>query len=239
MKKLALASCLLVTACTGLSPQLEEALKSAQGPIAPTTPDSIAATQEALEKGILAGIAKLHARGGFASSPYRILIPKDLQKATDLAREIGLGSKVDAFERSLNTAAEQAVAAAAPVFEKSLKNLTFTDIVTILTGPDQAATDYFRRSSTNDLVQSFRPIVAKATAQNDVGKLYKQLATTLKPAAALAGLAIPTVDLDEYVTEKAVTALFDEIGRQEQLIRKDPVERTTALMQTVFGYYSR
>jgi hypothetical protein len=239
MKKVTLASCLLLSACSGLSPELEEALKSAQGPIAPSTTDSMNATREALVKGVLTGISKLHSKGGFASSHYRILIPKDLRKATDLAREIGLGSKVDAFERSLNSAAEQAVAAAAPVFEKNLRNLTFTDIVSILTGSDQAATDYFRRSSSSDLVKSFRPIVAKATAQNDVGRLYKQLATTLKPAATLAGLSLPMVDLDEYVTEKAVAALFDEIGHQEQLIRQNPVERTTALMQTVFGYYSR
>lgn len=239
MKKIALTACLLLSACTGLSPELEEALKNAQGPIAPTSSESIIATQEALSKGILTGIAKLHARGGFGASPYRILIPKELQKVTDFARDIGLGPKVDAFEGSLNTAAEQAVAAAAPVFEKSLKSLTFTDIVTILTGTDQAATDYFRRTSTSDLVKSFRPIVAKATAQNDVSKLYKQLLTTLKPAATLAGLSVPMVDLDEYVTQRAVAALFDEIGHQERLIRKNPVERTTALMQTVFGYYSR
>lgn len=72
-----------------------------------------------------------------------------------------------------------------------------------------------------------------------MGKLYKQLLTTLMPPATLAGLPVPMVDLDEYATQKAVAALFDEIGHQEQLIRKNPVERTSTLMQTVFGYYSR
>ncbi len=85
---------------------------------------------------------------------------------------------------------------------------------------------------------TFKPIVAKATQKNNVGRVYNQITTTIKPAALLAGVPIATVDLDEYVSMKATEALFVEIGRQEKLIRDNPVERSSALLQKVFGFYA-
>ncbi len=231
--------CLLgLTACTGYEGAVQDAIQVAQATLVPSPGESVSATQQALEKGINLGVASLNKTGGFAQSAHHILIPKELQKGAELARSLGMGAQVDGFEKSLNKAAEQAVGAAVPVFQESLKKLTFQDIVSILKGSDQAATEYFQRTSQEQLLKTFKPIVAKATDANDVGKLYKQLATTVKPAAALAGVAMPAVDLDQYVSEQAVKALFQEIGKQEQLIRKNPAERTTALLQKVFSYYS-
>ncbi len=234
-----LALLLCLTACAGYEGVVQEALQVAQTAVVPNASESVSATREALEKGIKTGVADLQKSGGFSQSAYRILLPKDLQKAADLGRSLGLQPQIDSFEASLNRAAEQAVGAAVPVFQDSLKKMTFQDIVGILQGSDQAATQYFQRTSQEQLLATFKPIVAKATEANDVGKLYKQIASTVKPAAALTGLAVPAVDLDQYVSEQAVKALFEEIGKQEQLIRKNPAERTTALLQKVFGYYSQ
>jgi hypothetical protein len=229
----------LLSACVGYEGAVQDAIQVAQASLMPSTAESVGATQQALEKGIKSGVASLNRAGGFSQSVHKILIPKDLQKASEIARTMGLNAQVDSFEKSLNRAAEQAVGAAVPVFQESLKKLSFQDVVSILKGSDRAATEYFQRTSQQQLLATFRPIVAKATDANDVGKLYKQLATTVKPAAALAGVPMPSVDLDQYVSEKAVEALFQEIGKQEQLIRKNPAERTTALLQKVFTYYAQ
>jgi len=45
-----------------------------------------------------------------------------------------------------------------------------------------------------------------------------------------------TTDLNEYVTDLAMTALFTEIKKQEDNIRANPVERTTDILKKVFAY---
>lgn len=238
MRKLFLSLTLLTVSCVGYEHGINDAIQVGQASLAPSSSESISATKQALEKGVQVGIGILQKDGGFSQSTHRILIPAELQKTAQLARSIGLQSEVDKFEKSLNRAAEQAMASAVPLFKNAVSQMSFQDIVQILTGPDQAATSYFRSTSEKQLLDTFKPIVAKATQQNNVGRLYNQIATSIKPAAALAGIPMATVNLDEYVSKKASDALFVEIGRQEKLIRSNPVERTTALMQKVFGFYS-
>ncbi len=238
MKLLLLGLACLTSSCVGYEQQINEAIQLGQASLAPTSGESVSAAKQALEKGVTVGINLLQKDGGFSQSIHRILIPTELQKASQLARTVGLNAEVDNFEKSLNRAAEQAMSSAVPIFKNAVTQLTFQDIVKILTGPEQSATQYFRSSSEKQLLDTFKPIVAKATQQNNVGKLYNQITTTIKPAAALAGVPIATVNLDEYVSKKATDALFVEIGKQEKLIRQNPVERSTALLQKVFGYYS-
>jgi hypothetical protein len=43
------------------------------------------------------------------------------------------------------------------------------------------------------------------------------------------------VDLDEYVTERALEGLFTVLAQEEKKIRDDPAARTTELLKKVFG----
>lgn len=237
LKKSLLGLALMAGGCAGYEPIINEAIQVGQASLAPTSSESVSAARQALEKGASTGISFLEKDGGFSRSAYKILIPTELQKASQLARSVGLNAEVDNFEKSLNRAAEQAMTSAMPIFKNAITRLTFQDVVRILTGPDQAATQYFRSSSEKQLLAAFQPIVAKATQQNNVGRLYTQITSKIKPAAALAGIPIATVNLDEYVSHKATDALFVEIGKQEKLIRENPAERGTALLKKVFGYY--
>ncbi|MES2745147.1 MAG: DUF4197 domain-containing protein [Bdellovibrionota bacterium] len=223
--------------CADFEQNAEAVIQVAQANMAPTQGESVSATKDALDKGIGVGIDLLKKDGGFLNSIHRIVIPTELQKATNLARNAGLGTYVDGFEKSLNAAAEQAVASAMPIFKDAVSKMTISDVVTILTGSDNAATSYFKTTSQKKLVDTFKPIVAKATDRNNVGRLYTQLVTSVRPVAMAAGVSVPAVNLDEYVSNKAVDALFIEIGNQEKKIRENPVERTTAIMKKVFSYY--
>lgn len=231
------ASLLTQFGCADFEKNAEAVIQVAQSNMAPTQNESVSATKDALDKGIGMGIDLLKKDGGFANSIHHIVIPTELQKATNLARNAGLGSYVDGFEKSLNNAAETAVASALPVFKDAVSKMTITDVVNILTGPDNAATAYFKTTSQKRLMDTFKPIVARATEKNNVGKLYNQFVTSVKPAAMVAGIKVPSVNLDEYVSNRAVDALFIEIGNQEKLIRENPVERSTAVMKKVFGFY--
>lgn len=226
----------LLQACAGLEQSVEEAMRAGRD-MRPTQAESVAATKEALERGVLMGVAQLHEAGGFLNSSYHIAVPENLHSLTRLASQFGLHEYVDQFEQSLNRAAEDAIGAAGPVFETAIQAMTIQDVVTILTGPDDAATLYFRRSSEQKLEEAFLPIVKRATEANEVSRLYQQLTTRVRPMAMAAGIRFETVDLEQYVTQKAIDALFVEIALQEQKIRQDPRERATALLQKVFSYY--
>jgi hypothetical protein len=125
------------------------------------------------------------------------------------------------------------VPAAATVFTDSVRKMTVEDARSILTGPDNAATEYFRKTSGSRLQEAFRPIVADATAQAGVTAAYKKMVDGAGFASSLFKAYSP--DLDAYVTEKAADGLFKVVAEEEKKIRENPAERTTSLLRTVFG----
>src|SRR5690242_12002127 len=71
--------------------------------------DIAAGLKEALAKGTTHAINALGRKDGFwGNAEVRIPLPGKLQQVGDLARQFGQGAKVDAFELSMNRAAEKA-----------------------------------------------------------------------------------------------------------------------------------
>ena len=209
--------------------------------------DIAAGLKEALAKGTTSAIKSLGRDGGFwNNAKVRIPLPGKLEQAGQLARQLGQGAKVEAFERSLNRAAEKAVPEVADIFGDAIRKMTLDDARGILSGGDHAATDFFRRVAGDALAARIRPIVAKAT--DSVGVTQKYKALTAGGGGALGGAlgslgarGTPgasehgALDLDDYVTRKTMDGLFTTIGEQEQSIRDDPAARTTDLLKKVFG----
>jgi len=141
-------------------------------------------------------------------------------------------------------APEQAVPEAADVFTGAIKNMSFDDARSILTGTNNAATQYFRRTTETNLFDRFLPIVKKATDQTGVTAAYKQLMEKVEGADSFGGfgrtlLGGESVDLDGYVTHKALDGLFLMVADEEKKIRENPIARTTGLLQQVFGAITR
>lgn len=210
--------------------------------------DIAAGLKEALAKGTTNAINSLGRNGGFWNNDkVRIPLPGKLEQAGKLARELGQGAKVDAFELSLNRAAEKAVPQVADIFGDAIRKMTLDDARGILAGGDHAATDYFRRVAGEALSARIHPIVAKATDSVGVTHKYKAftsgtgggaLGDAMGALGAFGGKAkggATSLDLDNYVTEKTLDGLFTTIGEQEQSIRKNPAARTTDLLKKVFG----
>jgi hypothetical protein len=165
-----------------------------------------------------------------------------LRDVAKLARRLGQGARVDAFQLSLNRAAEKAVPEVAGLLGEAVRRMTLKDAMGILHGGDHAATDYFRRAEGARLATHIRPIVARATDSIGVTRRYKALVSgtggrTLGTALALAGRSSQEtdMDLDTYVTDQALDGLFKTIGDEEKAIREHPAARTTALLRKVFG----
>ena len=212
------------------------------------TSDIAAGLKEALAKGTTNAINSLGRDGGFwNNSKVRIPLPGKLEQAGKLARQLGQGAKVDAFELSMNRAAEKAVPQVAEIFGGAIRKMTLDDARGILAGGDHAATDFFRRVAGDALTARIHPIVAKATDSVGVTQKYKsftaggmggELGGALGAFGGKSGKSNKggsPLDLDDYVTAKTLDGLFTTIGEQEQSIRHNPGARTTDLLKKVFG----
>jgi hypothetical protein len=133
----------------------------------------------------------------------------------------------------MNQAAEKAVPEAAVLFSDAIAQMSMADAKSILKGPDDAATQYFRKTSEAKLKERFLPIVQAATDQAGVTAAYKKLMQKAGPTAQLLGVG--ATDLDAYVEGKAVDGLFKMIAAEEKRIRQDPLARGTDLLKKVFG----
>ena len=135
----------------------------------------------------------------------------------------------------MNRAAESAAPQAAGFFGDAIRQMTVEDAREILSGGDTAATIFFEKSSRSRLFDSFKPTVTKSMNQVGTARAYKQLigAYEALPLATLAGA--PSLELDDYITNKALDGLFKMVGEEEKRIRSNPAAQTTELLRKVFG----
>lgn len=227
-----------VAAATASSPAANQVLSNSE---------VAAGLKEALANGATAAVNQLGRNDGFwASSQYRIGLPSSLARYEATARQFGQGQRIDAFALSMNRAAEAAVPVAADLLGQSIRNMSLADAQALLAGGDDAATQYFRRTAGSELRRRFLPLVSQQTSQVEVTRRYKELiAVSNGRAAGLAALAgqlgvgtgvdAAALDLDGYVTDRALDALFAAIAQQERQIRTDPAARSSALLRKVFA----
>ena len=169
--------------------------------------------------------------GYFRNPLIMIPLPENVRKIERTLRSAGLGREVDEFLLSMNRAAEKAAPQALDLFLGAIREMTITDAISILRGNDTAATDYLRSKTSDKLYQAFHPQVAAAMDSVGVTRTFKKM---MDKARTISFLKNEAVDLDQYVTSKALSGLFLMVGREETKIRKDPAARVTELLKEVF-----
>jgi hypothetical protein len=170
--------------------------------------------------------------GYFANQAIKILMPERLKSLEQGLRLIGQGDRVDELVLGMNRAAEKAAPAARGIFVDAIGEMSIDDARKILSGPDTAATDYFKSKTTGKLTTAFQPVVTKA--MNEVG-LARQYNDLLTQAKAIPFFKAEEYDLDHYVVGKSLDGLFHVVGDEERKIRTNPAARTTDLLREVFS----
>ncbi|MCS6807299.1 MAG: DUF4197 domain-containing protein [Bacteroidota bacterium] len=190
--------------------------------------------QEALIQGIRKGVELVSKTDGYLGNPLiKIPFPPEFSAVESAVRKIGLGSVADQAVVSMNRAAEQAAGDALPIFLDAIRQLTFTDVMSILTGTNErAATDFLQRTTSDQLIQRFKPSITDALNKVDATRYWGQIVSAYNQ--------IPLVqkvnpDLPDYVTKRAIDGLFTMIAQEEKNIRQNPLARTTDVLQQVFG----
>jgi len=195
--------------------------------------DAINALKGALDKGSRAAVAQLGRENGFlGDARVRIPLPESLQRAEKNMRRLGMAKYVDELIVTLNRAAEAAVPEAKQLFIDAVRQMSVQDAKGILTGGDTAATEYFRRTTADQLRQRFLPIVRRSTARVGLAQKYNQYA---ERGVRVGLVEARDANLDDYVTGKALDGLYFMVAEEEKKIRKDPVGTASSLLKRVFG----
>ena len=212
-----------------------------------TEADIVGGLKEALTVGARNAAGRLAAQDGYWGDPsVRIPLPDEARVIVDNITKIPGGQQlIDNVILSINRAAEDAAREVAPIFVNSVTQMTITDGYNILHGADNAATDYLRRTTRNDLYALYKPKISASTSKEIVAGVSAQESwTTLTDkwntvansvAGRLAGFKPVNTDLDDFLTGKALDGVFLKIEGEELKIRKEVAARVTPLLREVFG----
>jgi len=170
--------------------------------------------------------------GYFANEMIKILMPEKIQKVADVLKKVGFQKEVDDFVLSMNRAAEKAAPQATKFFVDAIKEMTFEDAEKILHGGETAATEFFKAKTHDNIYGTFKPVISSSMNEAGATKAYK---TMIGKYETIPFMKAESLDLDHYVTNKALDGLFYLVGQEEKKIRTDPAARVTDLLKTVFG----
>ncbi len=220
-------------AAQGQAPAATAPAANAAGLAGISNSDQIGSLKQALTQGAETAVANLASVNGFlGNDKVRIPLPESLQKADSLLRTVGMGQYADELTTSMNRAAEAAVPEAKALLVGAVKNMSVADAKGILTGGNDAATQYFRKNTEAQLAGKFKPIVNKSMQKVKLAEKYDQFASK--------GVQFGVVDqkdarLDDYITRKTMDGLFLMMAEQEKAIRANPLQATGSLAKKVFS----
>ena len=198
-----------------------------------TNQDAVSGLKAALEKGSGIAVDLLGKTDGFfGNGAVKIPLPESLKKYEKLMHSFGMGKYADELVLTMNRAAEAAVPEAKKLFADSIRKMSVQDAKGVLTGGQTSGTDYFKRSTTDQLRERFMPIVKKATAKVKLAEKYNQYA---QKGVQFGLVKKEQANLDDYVTQKALDGLFYMVAEEEKKIRQDPVKAGSDIIKKVFG----
>jgi hypothetical protein len=209
--------------------------------------------QDALNIGVDQASKVLGAQDGFLNSKEaKIGLPSSLESIASVVKSVGGEQYIQSLEKSMNSAASEAVVPMADIFKKSIANMSMEDGANVLKGGDGALTNYFKKENYEELLSVVSPIVKKYMDENSVTKYYQTLMDyyeqnkgSIPFANELTGLAkqfgvdkmVPTdvESLQQYISEGAINGMLGMMEQEESKIRQNPMGYSSDAIQKVFG----
>jgi len=193
----------------------------------------VSGLKEALSIGTEKAVNNVSQVDGYLGNQIiKILMPEKIQKVADVLRKVGYQKEVDDFVLSMNRAAEKAAPKATSFFVDAIKEITFEDTKGILNRGNTSATEFFKKKTHDKIYNAFKPIISSSMDEVGVTRSYKEM---MGKYESIPFTSKESVDLDHYVTTKAMGGLFYMVGQEEKKIRTDPAARVTDLLKSVFG----
>jgi uncharacterized protein DUF4197 len=210
-----------------------ESGSSASGVASLSEEEANGGLKEALNQGVDKAVTSLGAANGFfGNKEVKIPLPASLQKVEKGMKLIGMGKQSDELILKMNRAAEAAVPEAKALLVSSIKQMSLADAKAILTGPEDAATQYFKKTTSTQMGEKFLPIVSKATEKVQLAQTYNKYA---EMGSQFGVVDKEDANIERYVTNKALDGLYLMIAKEEAAIRKDPLGQASSILKKVFG----
>jgi hypothetical protein len=195
--------------------------------------DIASGLKEALDKGVDQSVKTMSATDGYYASIYKILLPEEAAKVIDKLKFIpGFTNLEEEAIKRINKAAEDAASKAGPIFLGAIKQMTFDDVMVILMGNKNAATQYLHYKTYNNLYAEFNPVMLNSLNKFGALDLWRDAITKYN---SLPFITLINPDLADHVTSKALVGLFSVVEKKELGIRTDISQRTSNLLQKVFA----
>lgn len=236
MKKSIFALALLFTLSS--CQELLDVLQTTGGVTGITQSEAASGLKQALEVGVNNGTSFLGKKDGFLkNAAYKILMPDEVQSAVSKIQSNPIanalaGPYIDKVVTSMNAGAENAMAEAKPIFVSAITSMSITDAIKIVTGGDGAATNYLKSATSAQLKEKFTPVIKSSLDKVNINEPWTKVSTGYN---MVMGKNVQT-NLNDYVTDRAMTALFSQVKQEEDKIRANPAARATDLLKKVFGY---
>ena len=233
---------ILATGCAELSRVVRE-----MDPNRPLTKSEVVrGLKQALVIGADSAASRLSVKDGYYRDHLvKITLPPEAEIITRNAGRIPGGEKLleDILLR-INRSAEDAAEEAAPVFAKAVTSMSIRDGFEILRGENNAATEYLKAETYNELYQLYQPKIQASLDKEIVGSIstneswdtltakWNRIADSI--VGRVADLETIETELDKYLTEKALDGLFLKLANEEEKIRTTSSARVTDLLKRVF-----
>jgi len=189
--------------------------------------------KEALIQGAGKAVSTLGAADGFlGNKEVKIPLPDSMKKAEKAMRMFGMGKQADELVLKMNRAAEAAVPEAKALLVDSVKKMSVDDAKAILSGGQDSATQYFKKTTSTAMGEKFLPIVKKATENVQLAQQYNKFA---EMGSKYGLVKKDQANLEQYVTQKTLDGVYLMIAKEEAAIRQDPVGQASNLLKKVFG----
>lgn len=191
------------------------------------------ALKEALTVGTDTSVARGSAVNGyFGNQLIKILLPPEADPILSAAGTFGLQGLVDELILKMNRAAEMAATEATPILIDAITGITIEDAMGILNGNDDAATQYLKGASQEQIITAFRPHILDALETVGAQTAWNTLTTNYNSLPLVTPV---NTDLADHTTRKATDGLFVMVAEEETKIRNDVSHQVSDLLQRVFG----
>jgi hypothetical protein len=171
-----------------------------------TEKDAADGIREALVNGTGESVKLVSVVNGYwGNAEIKIPWPSEAKEMETKLRAIGMGSKVDEFNESMNRAAEKAANEAKPIFVAAIRGMTVKDAINIVRGSENAATTYLKNTTSPELKMKFQPIIKTSLDNVNATKYWDDLITAYNKIPLVRKM---NPDLTAYVTDKAISGLF-------------------------------
>jgi hypothetical protein len=225
------------------------ALTSCEGLSSLSESEVISGLKEALEIGVDSAASGLSVTDGYyADELVKIVLPSEADIIVENISYIPGGSDlIEDVILSINRAAEDAASEVAPVFWDAITDMSILDGFEILNGDNDAATEYLKSSTYDDLFDLYQPVIQTSLDKDIIGGMtandawetltgaWNDLGNNIFTSTLISNYSTIDTSLDEYLTNQALDGLFLKLAEEEEKIRTDPAEQVTDLLQEVFG----